>query len=43
MSKNSNKQNIQALKEWFAFMKFKPKPKKQPYNAYDSIGDFMKK
>ena len=25
MSKNSSKQNYQAVKEWLAFMKFKPK------------------
>lgn len=28
MSKNSPKQNYQAVKEWLAFMKFKPKKKK---------------
>lgn len=27
MSKNSPKQNIQCLKEWLAFMKFKPRTK----------------
>jgi hypothetical protein len=29
MSKNSPKQNIQCLKEWLAFMKFKPKTKSE--------------
>ena len=42
MSKNSPKQNIQALKEWLEFMNFKPKPKPLK-NAHNSVGDFMKR
>ena len=41
MSKNSPKQNYQALREWLAFMKFKPKSKPNN-NAHNSIGEFMK-
>jgi hypothetical protein len=41
MSKNSPKQNIQALKEWLEFMNFKSKPKPIK-NAHNSVGDFMK-
>lgn len=42
MSKNSPKQNIQAVKEWLEFMKFKPKAKPLK-NAHNSVGDFMKR
>ena len=38
MSKNSPRQNYQALKEWLSWMKFKPKKKPQP--VHDTIEDF---
>lgn len=44
MSKNSPKQNVECLKEWLAFMKFKPKFNKlYSNNAHNSIGEVMKR
>lgn len=36
MSKNSPKQNVQAVKEWLAFMKFK---KKKPLNIFEDYNN----
>jgi hypothetical protein len=41
MSKNTPKQNVQAVKEWLAFMKFKPKKKIVP--SGNTFGDYMEK
>jgi hypothetical protein len=44
MSKNSPKQNVECLKEWLSFMKFKPKSNKLHINnAHNSIGEVMKR
>jgi len=43
MSKNSSKQTIECLKEWLAFMKFKPKSKPYINTAHNSIGEVMKR
>lgn len=43
MSKNSSKQTIECLKEWLAFMKFKPKSKPYTNNAHNSISEVMKR
>lgn len=43
MSKNSPKQNYQALREWLAFMKFKPKKKINPTSNGNTIGDYYDK
>lgn len=41
MSKNSPKQNYQAVKEWLAFMKFKPK--KRPINNHEFPMEYIVK
>lgn len=42
MSKNTNTQRVQALKEWITFMKIKPKKKPKPTNTpFETMDEYI--